>query len=90
MDIVAQRSGFLLHFVQAVLDDVSDRDNAHDLILLDDRDVAELARRHALHDRFYRLGLAAGDDFARHHLCKRFVENVGALPGKRPYNVAFG
>src|SRR5262249_19758331 len=74
LDIVTQCRGLLLHFVQAVLDDVADRDDADHLILLDDRNVAELACRHPLHDRADGLRLAACDDLARHHLSKRLRE----------------
>jgi flavin reductase (DIM6/NTAB) family NADH-FMN oxidoreductase RutF len=90
LDIVAQCRGLSLHFVHAVLDHVADRDDADHLILLDDRNVAELARRHPLHDRADSLRLAACDDLARHHLRKRFREHVGALLTKRAHNVAFG
>src|SRR5947209_5552278 len=90
LDIVAQCRGLLLHFAQAMLDDVADRDDADYLILLDDRNVAELARRHPLHDRADSLRLAAYDDIARHHLSKRLREHVGALFAKHPHNVAFG
>src|SRR6266446_6133682 len=87
---VAQSRGLFLHFLQAMLDDVADRDDADHLILLDDRNVAELARRHPLHDRADSLRLAAYDDIARHHLSKRLREHVGALFAKHPHNVAFG
>src|SRR5712671_6922809 len=90
LDIVAQCRGLLLHFAQAVLDDVADRDDADHLILLDDRNVAELARRHPLHERADSLRLVAYDDIARHHLSKRLREHVGALFAKHPHNVAFG
>src|SRR5215471_15666506 len=90
LDIFTQCRGLLLHFVQAVLDDVADRDDADHLILLDDRNVAELACRHLLHDRADGLRRAACDDIARHHLSKLLREHVGALFAKHPHNVAFG
>jgi hypothetical protein len=47
----------------SVLDDVADRDDA-DHLILDDRNVAELARRHPLHKRADSLRLVACDDAA--------------------------
>src|SRR5947209_1878759 len=44
LDVVAQRGGFVLHLLQPVLDHVADRHDADDLVLLDHRNVAELAR----------------------------------------------
>src|SRR5439155_2344966 len=62
LDIVAQCRGLLLHLSQAMLDDVADRYDADYLILLEDRNVTELARRHPLHNRADSFRLAACDD----------------------------
>src|SRR6202043_4212020 len=88
--IVAQGCGFLLHFVQAVLDDIADRYDADDLILLDDWNVPELAVGHPFHDIAHGLVLATGDNLACHHLSKRLSQHLRALLSQNPNDVAFG
>ena len=88
--IVAQGCGFLLHFVQAVLNHIADRYDADDLILLYDRNMPELAVGHALHDGAHSLVLTTGDNLAGHHLSKRLAKHLRALLSQNPHDVAFG
>ena len=79
-----------LHLMHAVLDDVADRDDADEPALIDDRHVAELSGRHALHDAGDGFALVAGLDLARHRAADRLVEHGSAALGERTHDVAFG
>ncbi len=76
--------------MQAVLDHVADRHDADQLVLLDHRDVPELAERHPLHDPPDGLGQSAGHHLAGHHLRQRLVERVRAALRQSPHDVALG
>ena len=58
--------------------------------LVDDRNVAEFAVGHALHDAGDRLAFRAGRDLARHYPADRLIERGGAALGKRAHDVALG
>src|SRR6516164_8559996 len=90
LDVIAQRGGFVLHLLQSVLDHVADRHDADNLLLLDHRDVAELAGGHALHDDPDGLRRAAGDDFAGHDLRQRLCEHARSMLSEHAHDIALG
>src|SRR5215471_2748658 len=90
LDVVAQRGGFVLHFLEPILHHVADRDHADHLVLLDHRNMPELAGRHPFHDDADGLRRTAGEDLACHDLCQRLRERGGTLLGEHADNVAFG
>src|SRR5262252_7856177 len=49
LDVIAQRFGLALHLAEPMLHDIADRYDANQSLLIDDRNVAELARGHLLH-----------------------------------------
>jgi hypothetical protein len=73
-----------------VLDDVADRNDAHQAVLLEHRHVPELAGGHALHHTADGLGLAASHDLAGHHLRQRRGERARAQLRQRAHDVALG
>ena len=58
----------LLHFPQAVFDDVADRHDADQPIPVNHRNVSDSVCGHPLHDGDRRIGLATGRDLAGHDL----------------------
>src|SRR5579863_430852 len=86
-DVVAHRRGLALHVLQPVLDHVADRNDSDQAALLDDRDMAELALGHALHDAADGLALITRLDLAGHRLADGLVERGRAPPAPAQYRV---
>ena len=65
-DIVPHRRGIAFHLLKAMLDDVTNRDDADEPALIDHRQMAEFSLRHSLHETRDGLTLRARRHFARH------------------------
>src|ERR1700735_3314069 len=87
-DVVAQPRRVGLRLLDPMLDDVSNRHESHNLALIDNRHMPELAERHALHDVGNRFAVVAGLDLARHGLAHRFVQRACTARSKRAYDVS--
>src|SRR5215831_5189510 len=68
LDVVAQGFRLALHFSKPVLHNIADRYDANQSLTIHDRNVAELARGHLLHDGAHSIALRADRHFARHDL----------------------
>ena len=82
------RRRITFHLVQAMFDDVADRDDADQPALLHDWNMAEPARRHRLHDVVDRVVARHGDDLRRHVTRDRVIERGSAVFGQDADDVA--
>src|SRR5258707_1406163 len=89
-DEAAQRIGLELDFLDAVLDEVADADDADEDAVLDDGQVTKAMLGHACHQIAYGVFGNAGDDLARHQLVDRHRQQRGALLGEGMDDVALG
>src|SRR6266566_1289294 len=87
LDILAQRFLLGLVFPDPPFDDVADRYQADNPVVLDHRQVPEFARGHRFHDRGDGVGLLAADDLARHYRADRFVEYRRTAFAERAHDV---
>src|SRR5215831_8510246 len=77
-DIASHVLGLVLDFLDACLDDVTDRDDSSEAAVLDDGQMAEAASGHAAHDAVDRFVFAAGHHLARHDRVDPCGEDIAA------------
>src|ERR1700747_2825751 len=80
---IAKNARFQLLFVEAVLHQVTDADDALQFVALDYREVTDARRRHRRQDGIDAIGGAAGEDRRRHQLLDLKAEHGGAVTGYR-------
>src|ERR1700757_3094876 len=85
---VAKNARLQLLFVEAVLDEIADADDALQLVVLDDRQMPDPRRRHYREHSVDAIGGPTSEDRVRHQLLDLKAEYGGALPGDRIDEVA--
>jgi hypothetical protein len=87
-DVIVHRRRITFHLVQAMFDDVADRDDADRPALIHHREMTEFAFGHALHDARDRLGFRTGRDFPRHGLADGLTERGRTALRERTHDIA--
>src|SRR5271168_5179067 len=72
-DVLMQGTRLASHFLESIIDNVTNRDDSDKSAALDHGKMAKLARGHALHDLVDCVGLRARPDLPRHHLSNGLV-----------------
>src|SRR5580704_12741547 len=80
---IAKNARFQLLFVEAVLHQIADADDALQLVTLDYREVTDARRRHRRKHGIDAIGGAAGEDGRRHQLLDLKAEHGGTVTGYR-------
>src|SRR6476659_4970077 len=83
-DVARQVAHVMLQVPDDVLDDVSDRDHAHDLARVQHWQMAKTARSHHCHAPLQRIVRLARHRVARHHLAHRRLLRIE--PGQQHYD----
>src|ERR1700756_1226038 len=88
LNVVAQSHRLVLDFVQAMLDQITDRHDADELTIFNNWQVTELTGRHAFHDGGDGFSTRAGDHLAGHHLPDRLIESALSPFGQGAHDIA--
>src|SRR3954464_14846120 len=87
-DILLDLFGLALDVLDAPLDDVADRDDAVELAVLLDRDMAEAASGHDLHDLVDAVAFGAAPDLGGHRVAHGLRQRPRPFLGDDAHDVA--